>query len=57
MFRREKVLVQMSAILENSFPISLPPGCKAGRPDSPTWLHQRAGHIIYLDVAGVHRGG
>lgn len=51
------MLVQMSAILENSFPSSLPPGCKARRPDLPTWLHQRTGHIVYLEVAGMHRGG
>lgn len=51
------MLIRISTILENSFPVSLPPGCKAGRPYLPTWLHQRAGHIMYLKVTGMHRGG
>lgn len=45
------------AVLVNSFPVFLPPGCEAESPGLLTWLHQRAAHMLYLEVAGRHRGG
>lgn len=52
MSRREKLLTWVSAVPANSFPSQ-----EGGRPGPSMWLYQRTAHMLYLEVAGIHRGG